>query len=117
MSKVLNTLMLVAAMLWSSVCFAECRILPPKPEAAVPPCHKQQQQSQHKTCVDPGACVFEVAPAGDQQQLASSGDLSDVPALTVAALGDELAAVYAVPVFTSGDLTGVVRPRTSVLRI
>lgn len=122
-SKVLNTLMLVAAMLWSSVCFAECRVLPKashsEAKSATPPCHKQKQESPAKPCVDPAACVFEAAPEDQQlQKQLSLVDWSGVPAMPVASFGGQL------PVVASGigwDLSAVrtvsSSPRASVLRI
>jgi hypothetical protein len=122
-TKVLNTLMLVAAMLWSGVCFAECRVLPKTPKSqaksTVPPCHKQKQEAPAKPCVDPAACVFEAAPEDHQlQKQLSLSDVHSIPAMQFASFFDgEL------PVFSanSADLRGVLtvgsRPRASVLRI
>lgn len=120
MSKVLNTLVLVAAMLWSGVCFAECRILPSVSHAeaktAIPPCHKQKQETA-KPCVDPGACVLEVATK-DHLQVAVN--LSAVPIATAAAAPWSDVPVPVFCLLTPSafrDAAGTPRPRTSVLRI
>ncbi|BDC51759.1 hypothetical protein F183_A40740 [Bryobacterales bacterium F-183] len=114
-SKVLHALMLVAAILWSSVCFAECRILPREDasQKPLPPCHKQQKQEAKPACVDPGACVYEVT-AGASDLVAA---VADVPAVVVDvafAVPPVWQQVAALPAL---DHCAGARPRTSVLRI
>ena len=71
MSRIFSTLLLLAAFLWSSVCFAQCRILPPQGvshalasvpvQKEAPPCHKQghtqtQQPSGTRDCQEASPC-------------------------------------------------------------
>jgi len=118
-SRIVNTLMLVAAMLWSGVCFAECRILPEASHAeaksSVPPCHKQKQQTS-KPCVDPGACVLETA-TGDQQEQQVVVHLSAISIAAAVTLGHALPPLGLAVIRTPQHFAGSERPRTSVLRI
>jgi hypothetical protein len=64
----MQALVLIAGLLWSGVCLAQCRVLPSSKSHAkqsgkptsLPPCHQQQQQSSSSD----SDCKEEGCPAG-----------------------------------------------------
>lgn len=64
-AKLVQTVLLIAGLLWSGVCVAQCRVLPPqaaKPaqqsKKKLPPCHQQQEQApDQEDCKDEGCSV------------------------------------------------------------
>jgi hypothetical protein len=44
-ARIVQTLALIAGLLWSGVCAAECKVLP-EPSQHVPPCHQKQNPSK-----------------------------------------------------------------------
>ncbi len=81
MVNLLQTLVLIAGLLWSSVCVAQCRVGFGKSskqhstEKQVPPCHQKQQQQQD--CKDDGCTVVNYADSEKAAADLSSAVLFD----------------------------------------
>jgi hypothetical protein len=61
-AQIFQALALIAGLLWSGVCAAECRILPELGQKAqsaqreLPPCHKQQHDESHSKNLSSPSC-------------------------------------------------------------
>ena len=83
-AKLFQALILVAGLLWSGVCTAQCRLLPHPSgkQQHLPPCHQKQKQEQQKSDCS-GVSYGDIAkdsvdtPAPDS--IAASGLLSPEP--------------------------------------
>jgi hypothetical protein len=64
-ARLIQALMLIAGLLWSGLCVAQCRVLPSSAKAAkkqgtkqVPPCHQNQEKAPTQDdCKDDGCTV------------------------------------------------------------